>query len=1229
MDAALKRPPQPAPVDPHVFEDLTRRIDSLRGVVERQPDPARLEAVLRDIAQKLDRPAAVGGSLEPLTGMVRDLGQRLDQRVGAPLDIAPLEQALRALGERPIEIDTAPIEAMMRDLGAKLVPAAAPDMRPFEDMLREISQKLDRGAPAADLAAMIRELGQHIDERVGQKLDTRSLEEALLALRDRLDSGPAEQLDVKFVEDVADLLAERLDRRGGAGAFVNAEALAGQIALIHDRLDALQSAGPGAALERRIADLVDELDATRRAMQAPGAPIGGDLAEGFAELRADQEDSDKRTQSRLANVQDILERMVGRLGRLEDEIARVDEARAVAPPRRGRARSRRPAARRGAPPRFGDEPFRAVGAASRDLPERAAAGRPAARARRRRFPARAGFDAAAAARRRGERGRPAEERDQRPYRRRPPRRPGGAGRRARRARRVSGEAVEGESRIAAIGGQAMAFVAARRRPLLLGLALIAAVAMLAVIELRGGHVPLLQKSELTPPAAHVGGPANAAPTPKVSSADLDTTPTGANSGLGRRRQGAARRSRGDDSDRSAAGPARRRRGRQLGRGIRTRPASARRPRRRARSARRRAMVRAGGDPRPADRRIPPRRALRKGRRRDARPAGGDGLVRQGRDRRQRAGDAQSRRHARRRLDRRQAGLRHRGGMVPQGRPVRRARQPVQPRHPLRARARRAAGSRPVVAVVLARCAAGRRRRRPQARRRRRQDGQADARRRQPGARRVQGLDARRRRQRSAGAGRRLGRQGRAASQRDASQARDGALISSLWLRRRRVAIHSAQSGAARDWVSRSAAVGKALERPAQIEEHARRRDERRGEVGRRTGDPDAGQAPKPRQKIGGGDEHDDLPQQAEDHGVAGLADRLEVVRADDLHAGQRQHRDEDPQGASSNRDQVRVVAEQTDDVVGEHLRHKEGDAADHRSRQGRLGDRLDHAARLSGSEIVADDRLRALTDADDRHQDQHHDAIDDAERRDGDVAAEAENEPVEDDHDGAHAELHGERGDADRRDLAHDGEARPQMAQPQPQDAPAAEEESQHPHRRPALADRRRQRRSLDAPVKHEDEDVAENEIDPEPKSARSGAYQARAWNREDEGVDLCAVVFGNCQRGGTQAAGGRQKLYLERGRFAGLQAAGRGLYDREVSPVGATGLHGRSAGEVEHGGATIGDGKCFRRSHAVDQIQPEISIVGFAGRVLPSGIAWLFDDKSNNGETRPVPCIANLKGLP
>ncbi len=168
MDQALQRPPTPAPIDPRAFDDLARRIDGVRASVERQTDPGKLE------------------------------------------------QALRAIGDRPIEIDTAPIEAMMREFGAKMTAPAAPDMRPFEGLLREINFKLDGGAasaPTGELAATIRELGQRIDQRVGPPLDTRPLEEALRALHDRLETGAPARFDVKFMEEAADLLAERLERR--------------------------------------------------------------------------------------------------------------------------------------------------------------------------------------------------------------------------------------------------------------------------------------------------------------------------------------------------------------------------------------------------------------------------------------------------------------------------------------------------------------------------------------------------------------------------------------------------------------------------------------------------------------------------------------------------------------------------------------------------------------------------------------------------------------------------------------------------------------------------------------------------------------------------------------------------------------------------------------------------------------------------------------------------------
>ncbi len=119
------------------IEDLARRIDGVRASIERQngsqPDAAKLEAALRDISHKLDRPAAPGADPEALAAMFQDLAARIDQRASPTIDIKPIEQALRSLGDRPVEIDTTPIENMMRDLGARLAAPTAPDLRPLEE----------------------------------------------------------------------------------------------------------------------------------------------------------------------------------------------------------------------------------------------------------------------------------------------------------------------------------------------------------------------------------------------------------------------------------------------------------------------------------------------------------------------------------------------------------------------------------------------------------------------------------------------------------------------------------------------------------------------------------------------------------------------------------------------------------------------------------------------------------------------------------------------------------------------------------------------------------------------------------------------------------------------------------------------------------------------------------------------------------------------------------------
>ena len=557
MDQALQRP-QPAPgVESGAVEDLARRIDAVRAAIERQngarPDAAKLEAALRDISQKLDRPTVAAANPDALAAMFQDLAARIDRRVSPTIDIKPIEQALRSLGDRPVEIDTTPIENMVRDLGARFVAPTAPDLRPLESLLRDINQKLDRGATSAsppdEIAAMIRDLGAHIDQRVGPPIDIHPLEEALRALNDRLELGAASQLDPKFVEQAADLFAERLGRREGAS--VDADALASQISEIHDRLDALQpDAASKAALDQHvIADLIAELDATRRALQPPAATDAfstaaldqrviadliaeldatsptlqslpelaardnDDVADGLADLRAEQASADKRTQARLANLQDTLERLVNRLGRVDEgagaqPLGAANAAQKVAPAGAGEASNATDAALRDIPDR----------AAARDGPgEPAWSGKPGQAGQAPPLRSLDGSDfllepGASLVRAR------ASESAEFAAPKSAINAHIAAARRAAQAALTESAAKEGKPRQAAesadagerargsAGGRAKAFFAARRRPILLGAALLAAIATFAVVELRGARHAPMQKSELQAPAQTTASP---------------------------------------------------------------------------------------------------------------------------------------------------------------------------------------------------------------------------------------------------------------------------------------------------------------------------------------------------------------------------------------------------------------------------------------------------------------------------------------------------------------------------------------------------------------------------------------------------------------------------------------------------------------------------------------------------------------------------------------------------
>ena len=558
---------------------------------------------------------------------------------------------------------------MMRELGAKLVAPAPPDMRPFENLLREISQKLDRGAaaaPAGELTAMIRELGQRIDQRVGQPLDVRPLEEALRALHDRLEVAAPARLDMKFVEQAADLLAERLERRSGGRVDADCwRPRSPTSTIVSTRCNRAAPTCRAGAARRR-----SGRRARRDASHAAGLAGPGD--------------GPSRRRARRAA------RRSGAGGPTHPEPARqcAGHSRAASRPARpagGRDLPRRRRARRPARRRRGRRAYAASASASAG-PFRAASSAPLAAPRCATVPERdpppplRAIDGAdfllepgakltpGARAETGDSARPrARSTPISPPRVAPPRR-----RRPRAApphRRAAGAPRREPPR-------ALVARAGRRRfspPGVAGradrAALIAALATFAVIELRGGRLPLLQSRSLgrrrpMAPRDHCDTarrrPNSAAPI-SIPADRLDRDP-------GRRRPrrrpatvASISAAAASLRDSAAAGDA----GAEFEFALRLSKAGmARDPHAAAQwfeqAANRGLPI--------AEYRLATLYEKGVGVTRDL-PAAMSWYAKAA-TAGQRAGDAQSRRHARRGVDRRQAGLRHGGGMVPQGRPVR-------------------------------------------------------------------------------------------------------------------------------------------------------------------------------------------------------------------------------------------------------------------------------------------------------------------------------------------------------------------------------------------------------------------------------------------------------------------------------------------------------------------------------------------------------------------------------
>ena len=350
--AALRTPP---------LERLERQIGELADRVERldaSPAPhfesAEMAALLAEACRQIEG-ATPPAALVSIERRLEEIAARLDQEIARPnapaaIDPRPFDDLARRIdGVRqslealpPARVDTGPIERLLHNFDTRLAAAGRTDAeaQAFQSIFAEIGDKLDRLADpevgARQLDPMLRELGARLDA-VGSPVDLNPIETLLRSLEAKFEASAAAPVDREVVEQVADEVVRRL--HDVSARQVDLEAVAQQIDTIYDRIDTLAAkSGRADDAQPVVQQLLEKLREAERASGSlaaeSSAAIDAALGAHLAELRAEQAGADQRTQSRLADLQSILEMLGARLASIESELAADDVDEELLPPAR-------------------------------------------------------------------------------------------------------------------------------------------------------------------------------------------------------------------------------------------------------------------------------------------------------------------------------------------------------------------------------------------------------------------------------------------------------------------------------------------------------------------------------------------------------------------------------------------------------------------------------------------------------------------------------------------------------------------------------------------------------------------------------------------------------------------------------------------------------------------------------------------------------------------------------
>jgi localization factor PodJL len=336
--AALRTPP---------LERLERQIGELADRVEQlgaSPAPhfesAEMAALLAEACRQIEH-STPPAALVSIERRLEEIAARLDQEIARPnapvaIDPGPLDDLARRIDsvrqslEKPATVDTGPIERLLHDFDAKLVAAGRTDAdaQALQSIFAEIGGKLDRLADPG--------LGARQDA-VPSPVDLNPIETLLRSLEARLEASAAAPVDREVVEQVADEVVRRL--QNVSAHPVDLGTVAQQIDTIYDRIDTLAATSNRAdgvpPAVQQLLEKLSEADRVSGSLAAENsAAMNAALSAHLAELKSEQVGADQRTQSRLADLQSILEMLGARLASIESELAADEVDEELRPPAR-------------------------------------------------------------------------------------------------------------------------------------------------------------------------------------------------------------------------------------------------------------------------------------------------------------------------------------------------------------------------------------------------------------------------------------------------------------------------------------------------------------------------------------------------------------------------------------------------------------------------------------------------------------------------------------------------------------------------------------------------------------------------------------------------------------------------------------------------------------------------------------------------------------------------------